>query len=66
MKYYLATNENGVFYYGELSDKQTIVSGQSKLFIFSKLDDLKSKLSVYKQGYISDTQKTQLTISAKK
>jgi hypothetical protein len=53
--WYLATNENDVFHYGELSEESIVTTGQPKLVYFETKEDLVLELANYGQEYIDPT-----------
>jgi hypothetical protein len=53
--WYLATNENDVFHYGELFEGGIVTTGQPKLVYFETKEDLILELANYGQEYIDST-----------
>lgn len=53
--WYLATNENDVFHYGELSEESIVTTGQPKLVYFETKEDLVLELANYGQTFIDPT-----------
>jgi hypothetical protein len=53
--WYLATNENDVFHYGELSEQSIVTTGQPKLVYFETKEDLVLELAGYNQEFIDPT-----------
>jgi hypothetical protein len=53
--WYLATNENDVFHYGELFEGSIVTTGQPKLVYFETKEDLVLELANYGQEYIDPT-----------
>jgi hypothetical protein len=53
--YYLATNEMGVFHYGEMEDGMDIVTGQPILLFYNTKEELITALEAYGQQYQEPT-----------
>ena len=47
MKYFLAHNEIDVFHYGQISEEQSVTTGQPILKFFDTSEELNLELSIY-------------------